>query len=95
MEDYPCTTDKLQIGHEILRYLVEHPESQDTIEGIAQWWLLERKIKHQKAAVKEAVSDLMSYGFVLEQKKRDLKKHYRINKSKADEIKKFLKTLER
>ncbi len=87
MEDSPCRTDKMQISYESLSYLIEHPESQDTIEGIAQWWLLERKIKRQIANVKEALEELITRGFVLEHRGT----HYQINKNKYEEIQSILK----
>ncbi len=31
--------DRYQISHEILAYLTDHPEAQDTIEGIMKWTL--------------------------------------------------------
>ena len=41
--------DESKIGNEILAYLVDHPKTQDTLEGIVEWWLLERAIKYQEA----------------------------------------------
>ena len=81
-------TEKSQISHEILAYLVEHPEARDTLEGILEWWLLERKIKRQKDQVKEALTELVSKGFVLEQKKANSQTQYSINQSKYEEIQK-------
>jgi len=31
---------------EILAYLADHPDAQDTLAGIFEWWLLERKITY-------------------------------------------------
>jgi len=55
-----CFPDKAQIAREILAYLAEHPDSQDTLEGIVQWWLLERKIKYQRNLVEEAINELVN-----------------------------------
>jgi hypothetical protein len=30
--------NKAQISNEILAYLVEYPQAQDTLEGIVEWW---------------------------------------------------------
>ena len=80
-------TEKSQISHEILAYLVEHPEARDTLEGIVEWWLLERRIKRQKDQVKKALSELVARGLVLEHKGGNSQTQYRINQSKYEEIK--------
>ena len=87
----PPITNKSQIGYQILAYLVEHPEAQDTVEGIVEWWLLERQIKFQTARVKEALFELVCNGLILEKKGSDLQTHYRINQAKFKEIREFFK----
>ena len=84
-------TNKSTIGLQILAYLVEHPEAQDTVEGIVEWWLLERQIKFQTARVKEALFELVAKGLVIEQKGSNSQTHYRINLSKYEEIQKLFK----
>ena len=54
--------NKLQIGYQIMAYLVDHPNARDTLEGIVEWWLLEREIKFETARVKEALSNLVAGG---------------------------------
>lgn len=71
--------------------MYEHPEAQDTIDGILQWWLLERKIKYQQTMVKDALSELVTKGYVLEHKNADSKKHFRANNNKRKEIEMFLR----
>jgi hypothetical protein len=82
-------TDKSLISNEILAYLVDHPKAQDTLEGIMNWWLLERTIKFQKAQVKKALADLVAKGLVLEEKGSNSQIHYRIKQSKYKEIRKL------
>ena len=69
-------TNASQIGYQILAYLAEHPEAQDTVEGIVEWWLLERQIKFQTTRVKEALSELVSKGLVLQQKGSSSQTHF-------------------
>jgi hypothetical protein len=71
--------------------MVEYPKAQDTLEGIVEWWLLERKIEFVKVSVKEALSELVAKGMILEKKGPDSQIHYRINRKKQEEIKKFVK----
>jgi len=80
-----------QISCQIIAYLVEHPEAQDTLEGIIEWWLLERQIKFQTAKVKEALSELVAKGLVIEHNGRDSQTHYRINNCKRKEIPELFK----
>ncbi len=82
--------DKSDIAWEILAYLAEHPDAQDTIDGIIEWWLLESKIKYQIAAVGKALSELVKNGFVLEERAGDSQTRYQINRQKMDDIRIFL-----
>ncbi|MGA9365354.1 MAG: hypothetical protein WBW16_13400 [Bacteroidota bacterium] len=74
------------LAQEILSYLVENPDAQDTLEGIVQWWLLERKIERQTVEVKEVLANLVVNGFLIEHKTSDLRTHYGINPSKKTDI---------
>jgi len=77
-----CLPNKAQIAHEILAYLAEHPDSQDTFEGIVQWWLLERKIKYQRDLVKEAISELIKNRLIVVNKRERDTIVYRLNRDK-------------
>jgi hypothetical protein len=90
--DLPITNNP-QVGYQILTYLVEHPEAQDTLEGIVEWWLLERAIKFQEAAVSKAIAELVTKGLVIGQKGYDSKIHYRVNQSRFEEIKKLVELM--
>ena len=85
-----CWSGKSQIAHEILAYLAEHPEAQDTLDGIVQWWLLEQKIRYQTNMVREVLAELVNKGLVIEREGRDSRIHYRTNQSKSEEIREFL-----
>jgi len=83
--------EKSELVYEILTYLAEHPDSSDTLEGIVEWWLLERRIQYAIAKVKDALAELVAKGLVLENKGRDARTHYRINRHKRAEIQGLLK----
>lgn len=74
------------IRQEILSYLIEHPNAQDTLEGIMNWWLLERQIKHWTVQVEAALAELAEQGVVVEQTGQDGKKHYRVNRGKLGKL---------
>lgn len=85
-----CLNGKPQISHEILAYLAEHPDARDTLEGVVQWWLLDRKIRYQTGLVREALTELVDKGLILENTDRDSRAHYRINRDRLNEILAFL-----
>ena len=91
MKEDLLINDESKIGNEILAYLVDHPDARDTLEGIVEWWLLERQIKFQTGRVKEALSDLVDRGLILEHKGLDSQTHYRINQSRYEEIQELFK----
>ena len=86
-----CITEKSEITREILAYLDQYPDAQDTLPGVAEWWLLEQRIERQTADVKEALADLVKKGLVVELKGNDRLIHYRINRRKRREITRLLK----
>jgi len=86
-----CFIDKTQIARELLAYLTDHPDAQDTLEGILQWWLLERKIKYEIEIVKETLTELRDKGLLLEHESKDSQIHYRLNRDKLSEIQSLLK----
>ena len=78
--------EKGQIAYQILEYLVDHPEAQDTLEGIVEWWLLERTIKSQTLSVREALGMLVAERLVIESKGKDARTHYRVNNRRREKI---------
>jgi hypothetical protein len=79
------------VARAILDYLRKHPDAQDTVDGITEWWLPEEKIKSRSAIVREALNGLVAEGLVLARKSKDSQIHYRINRRKAKEIAALLK----
>jgi len=77
---------KSEIARDILAYLTRNPEAQDTLAGIAEWWLLEEQIKRQSESVKEALADLVARGFIIEIVGKDSQTRYRVNAQRASEI---------
>ena len=78
--------DKQQLSEQILQYLIDHPNAQDTLKGIVTWWLLERTIKHQTTLVKEVLDKLVADGLILAQQGSDSQTHYKINRRRRKKI---------
>ena len=72
--------------HEISSYLTRHPEARDTVEGIAEWWLLRQQIHDQTAAVRAALEQLVLEDLVLERRGLDGRAFYQLNRSKLRQI---------
>ncbi len=86
--------DKSWIAYEILAYLMDHPDAQDTLEGVMEWWLLERKLKYESRRVRELLSEFVARGFILERENKYSRVHYKINPDKKSEIRTLLDQLQ-
>jgi hypothetical protein len=79
------------MADEILGYLVQHPEAQDTMEGIVEWWLLEQRISCAVADVETALSTLVDKDFLAVGQRRDGRAYYQLNRAKEREIRRHLR----
>src|SRR5512147_1589438 len=57
-------SDRDEIQREILAHLAAHPDGEDTLEGIAEWWLLERQVEHRLHEVRKALEGLVAEGLL-------------------------------
>jgi hypothetical protein len=78
--------EELNTVYRILRYLVENPNAQDTLEGVVEWWLLDKYTKGNVMRVKEALEELVSANLVLQRRGKELRVYYKINPKKLREI---------
>lgn len=76
-------SDKHEIERDVMAYLAGHPDAQDTLEGIAEWWLLEQRIKHEIGAVREALTNLVRAGSIQKVNRKNML-HYRLNTKKKE-----------
>ena len=82
------------IADEILAYLVKHPEAQDTLEGITEWWLLEQRIRSAVAEVDGALHNLVADDLLLSRQCADGRTYYGLNRAKEREIRRHLREAE-
>jgi hypothetical protein len=74
----------------ILQYLQGHPDAKDTLEGIAEWWLLKEWTERKYQEIEATLSDLVSRGLVIELRREGLAPYYWLNHEKQDEISQIL-----
>ena len=62
----------------ILKYLQQHPKSEDTLEGITDWWIKKQRLDDSRIAVDEALKKLTSES-VISATTRNNKTYYKLN----------------
>lgn len=75
-----------KVSREILKYLAKHPDAQDTLEGICEWWLLKEQAQRGFKRVIDALELLASEGLIVKKTAIDKRIHYRLNKRKYKRI---------
>lgn len=73
-----CYPDKARIAREILSYLSSRPSARDSLDGIVQWWLRERKSEQHTTLLKEVLADLVTQGLIAKDKAEGQTPSYRI-----------------
>ena len=64
---------------EILDYLARHPESQDTVDGILHWWVLDACIRKWAPKIAETVAQLVEQGFLQKKSSPDGQTFYHVS----------------
>lgn len=78
--------DTHALCQDILSFLLDNPRGQDTLEGIAEWWLMEREIRREVARVERALARLVADGLLAEKTGADGTVRYALNAGRMDEI---------
>ncbi len=74
----------------ILDYMRRHPAGSDTLEGIAQWWLLEQGLSSAVERIQKALDRLIRDGLVICTRRADGQTCYKLNPRKAAVVLKCL-----
>lgn len=78
--------DTHELCRDILIYLLDNPQGQDTLEGIAEWWLMEREVRREVRRVRRALVQLIDDGLLVERTGADGTVRYSLNPERLDEI---------
>lgn len=76
--------------HALLSYLVDNAGARDTLEGIVEWWLLDRRIRYNTTEVKQILDGFVAKKLILECETGDRRIHYCVNRHKEKEIRALL-----
>jgi hypothetical protein len=82
------------LADEVLVYLIRHPQAQDTVEGIAEWWLLEQRIRDAVADVEVTLRELVDRDFLVVHHCLEGRTYYGLNRDKEREIRRHLREAE-
>jgi hypothetical protein len=88
--DKPMAPEQHAILRGILAYLNEHPNSQDTVEGIAEWWLLHQRIQDSVTATEQALDELVERELVFREEGPDGRRMYRLNPEQVRAVRMLL-----
>jgi hypothetical protein len=67
----------------VMKYLEEHPQAMDTLEGIAEWWVMRQKVRTDLEALTKVLDDLADQG-LLERIGSGESARYRLKAKQAD-----------
>ncbi|MGD8926490.1 MAG: hypothetical protein PVG20_06555 [Thioalkalispiraceae bacterium] len=56
--------DVISVAEEIARYLKGRQQVADTIDGIAEWWIIRQRIHEERERVEKAVEYLLNVGLI-------------------------------
>lgn len=74
------------IARQILAYLVKHPDAQDTLEGIMQWWLVHQEVHYRRELILKALDDLVQKELIIMRTPDSSSPRYQANWNRAAEI---------
>jgi hypothetical protein len=83
-------SEEAAISRDILGYLLDHPDSEDGVEGIAGWWVLERCVQRRVSEVGRALDELVRRRLVVRRADPAAGVRYRIDRDRLDEARRFV-----
>jgi hypothetical protein len=69
--------DEEEMTQAILGYLAEHPQAMDTIEGIAEWWLMRQQVRVSMTMLSKVLQRLTESGAIEELRTGDTRQYRR------------------
>jgi hypothetical protein len=60
----PVTLSEDELAEAILSYLADHPQAMDTLDGIAEWWILRQRVTIEVNRVARVLGRLTEQGLL-------------------------------
>jgi hypothetical protein len=76
----------------VLDYFLKHPETADSVEGIARWRLLEQLVQRTVIETTQAIGWLVEHDYLTETVLAGGRRVYRLHPAKRDEAARLLLT---
>jgi hypothetical protein len=77
---------------DILRYLVQHIEAKDTVQGVLHWWLPATYAGLRESELTSALDELAAKGWLTVSSRGPTFKLYGLDQSRRDEILRWLES---
>jgi len=78
--------DEQAVARAISHYLQAHPDAADTLEGIAQWWLLRECTERKLTEVEHAIAILLAEGSIVQVIRPGHPPYFRLSKQPENEL---------
>lgn len=85
-----CGHEGEELVRHVLRYFLHHPQSADSLEGVARWRLLEETIHRTLTETRSALDRLVAEGYLQVVSVPGSEHIYALNPSKREEAERFL-----
>ena len=79
----PPASQESDLYRAVVAYLAENPEAMDTLEGIAEWWVMRQRIRVSVGTIAGVVRQLVEDG-LLEQVGPHDRPRFRLNRQREE-----------
>jgi hypothetical protein len=83
-ESVDCWWSEADISQAVVDYLAEHPQAMETLEGIAEWWIMRLQVRVNVELLEKVLYQMTEEG-VLERVGRGERALYHLSRSKTPE----------
>ncbi len=82
-----ATQHARSVQRAVLKYLIDHRDAKDTVDGIQQWWLRDAHVRVRPDELNSALDELAGRGWIIASERSGAATLYALNKGYLQEIK--------